>query len=336
MSDKYVPPPTHCLHSSFSQPLLKRWNHEATLSADNFIYPIFVSDTEEGSEPINSLPGQSRWSIAALPELLDPLVKKGLKSVMIFGVITKPETKVGNACMYNDFPVCSAIRFIAKNYPSLLICADVCLCTFSEDGHCGFLRESGSLDNQPSIDALAKMSVMYAEAGVHVIAPSDMMDGRIGAIKHALYAAGFGNTVAVMAYSAKFASCFYGPFRDAACSGAKKGDRSNYQLPPPARGLAIRAIQRDIDEGADFVMVKPGMPYLDIVRDCFEIANKRGIPTAIYQVSGEYAMLYHAAKAGAMDLTSAVVESCVSMRRAGANIIITYFINELLDYCNSN
>lgn len=333
--ERYTPSPKHCLHSSFSQPLLKRWNTECTLSADNFIYPVFVSDAEHGSEAIKSLPGQSRWSIEALPELLDPLVKKGLRSIMIFGVITKVESKIGNKAMFDDAPVCAAIRFVAEKYPSLLICADVCLCTFSEDGHCGFTTEEGVIQNQDSINTLADMAVLYAKAGVHVICPSDMMDGRIGAIKTALAQSGFGNTVAVMAYSAKFASCFYGPFRDAACSGAKKGDRSNYQLPPPSRGLAIRAIQRDIDEGADFVMVKPGMPYLDIVRDCAEIANKQGIPTAIYQVSGEYAMIYHAAKAGAMDLTGAVVESCMGMRRAGANIIITYFINEVLDYVNS-
>lgn len=166
------------------------------------------------------------------------------------------------------------------------------------------------------------------QAGAHVIAPSDMMDGRIAAIKRGLLHHKL--RAAVMSYSAKFASCFYGPFRDAAGSGCKFGDRSGYQLPPGSRGLAVRAIHRDIDEGADFVMVKPGGPYLDIVRDCAEYAQRKGVPVAVYQVSGEFAMLYHGAKAGAFGLEEAVMESLLAMRRAGATILITYFVKEVL------
>jgi porphobilinogen synthase len=190
---------------------------------------------------------------------------------------------------------------------------DLCLCGYTDHGHCGILS-GRAIDNAASVARLAEVAVAFAAAGAHVIAPSDMMDGRVGAIKAALRGAGMGGRVAVMSYSAKFASCMYGPFRDAAHSGMAFGDRSLYQLPPGSRSLALRALQRDVEEGADFVMVKPGGPYLDVCRDA---AERCGVPVAAYQVSGEFAMLHHAAAAGAFELRRAVMESMTGFRRAG-------------------
>lgn len=303
------------------------------MTAENILYPIFVCEETNYKEEIKSLPGQYRWSVDRLPELLDPLVELGLQSVIVFGVLNDSKLKdaEGNHATKLDSPAAKALTFIKEKYPTLLRVVDVCLCGYSDHGHCGILNHDHSINNQPSIEQLAKISVNFATAGAQVIAPSDMMDGRIGSIKQALAAAGFGSSVSVMAYSAKFASVFYGPFRDAAGSGAKFGDRSNYQLPPGSRGLAIRAIQRDIEEGADFVMVKPGMPYLDIVRDCSNYAAERGIPVAVYHVSGEYAMLWWGAQHGAFKLEEAVMESMLAFRRAGASVILTYYAKEILE-----
>lgn len=329
----YTPAANKMLHSSFGAPLLKKWNIEHQVAAENILYPIFVCEKSDYKEEIKSLPGQYRWSVDRLPELLDPLVALGLESVIVFGVLTDDGLKdpEGSYATKLESPAARALSFIKDKYPTLLRVVDVCLCGYSDHGHCGVLNCDHSINNQLSIEQLAKISVTFAQAGAQVIAPSDMMDGRIGSIKQALKAAGFGSTVSVMSYSAKFASIFYGPFRDAAGSGAKFGNRSNYQLPPGSRGLAMRAVQRDIEEGADFVMVKPGMPYLDIVRDCANYAQERGVPTAVYHVSGEYAMLYHGAQAGAFGLQEAVMESMLAFRRAGACIILTYFAKEVLE-----
>ncbi|KAJ3090618.1 hypothetical protein HK100_007386, partial [Physocladia obscura] len=229
-----------------------------------------------------------------------------------------------------DGPVIAAIRLLRETFPSLLIACDVCLCPYTDHGHCGILNPDGTIDNQKSIKRLAEVSLKYAQAGCHVIAPSDMMDSRIGAIKEILHANGLGGNVAVMAYSAKFASVFYGPFRDAACSAPAAGDRKRYQLPPNSRGLARRAIARDAEEGADIVMVKPGYPYLDLVRDAKE--QYPDLPVAVYQVSGEYAMLYHAAQNKVFDLKVGVLEATEACLRAGASIIITYYTPQLLDW----
>ncbi|KAJ1560728.1 hypothetical protein HK096_007449, partial [Nowakowskiella sp. JEL0078] len=232
-----------------------------------------------------------------------------------------------------DGPVIRAIELFRKEFPNVLVACDLCLCAYTDHGHCGLIHKDGTIDNVASITRLAQVAVNYAKAGCQVIAPSDMMDGRIGAIKQALLENGLSNTVAVMSYSAKFASVFYGPFRDAACSAPSSGDRKNYQLPPISRGLARRATDRDIGEGADVIMVKPGYPYLDIVRDLKEAYPD--YPLAIYQVSGEYAMLCHAAKNKVFDLKAGVLEGLEGALRAGANILITYFTPMLLDHLNS-
>jgi porphobilinogen synthase len=266
-----------------------------------------------------------------LEQALRPLVDKGLVSVLIFGVprSAKKDGR-GSPADAGDNPAILAVQRLREVFPGLLLVCDVCLCPYTDHGHCGILNEDGSINNAPSIKRLAEVAVAYARAGCHVVAPSDMMDNRVAAIKTGLLEAGLGGKVAVMSYSAKFASTFYGPFRDAAQSAPAFGDRRCYQLPPGSRGLAIRAVDRDVCEGADILMVKPGMPYLDIVRD---VKNKYPHhPLAIYQVSGEYAMLYHGSKAGAFDLKTVVLESITSMRRAGAEIIISYYTPSILDW----
>jgi porphobilinogen synthase len=204
---------------------------------------------------------------------------------------------------------------------------DVCMCAYTDHGHCGILQEDGSLDNDATVHRLAEIATAHAQAGAHVVAPSDMMDGRVGAIRKSLDSHDL-KSVQVMSYAAKFASAFYGPFRDAAKSAPSFGDRRCYQLPPAARKLALRAVDRDIEEGAEMIMVKPAGPYMDIIR---ETRERTQLPVACYQVSGEYAMIIHAANAGALDLQGAVLESLTGFRRAGAEMLITYFAPDILN-----
>lgn len=320
------------LHSGYQHPTIRRWQAaNTTITSENLIYPLFISDDSSALEAITSLPGQSRMGVDNLEKVVRPLVEKGLKSVLVFGVISKlVKDERGSTADSDDTPTILAVKKLREKFPSLVICCDVCLCPFTNHGHCGILNSDGSLDNAASIKRLAEVAVAYAKAGCHVVAPSDMMDNRIAAIKVALRDHGLGSKVAVMSYSAKFASSFYGPFRDAAKSAPSFGDRRCYQLPAGAKGLAARAVERDMAEGADILMVKPGMPYLDIVRQTKD--KFPDVPLAIYQVSGEYAMLYHGSVAGAFDLKTIVMESLEGMRRAGADIIITYYVPQLLDW----
>ncbi|KFW90711.1 Delta-aminolevulinic acid dehydratase, partial [Phalacrocorax carbo] len=234
-------------------PVLRSWQCTATtFDASNLIYPIFVTDSPDAVEPIPSLPGQARYGVNKLEGMLRPLVEDGLKCVLIFGVPSKVhKDERGSAADAEDTPAIQAIRKIHSTFPELLIACDVCLCPYTSHGHCGILREDGTIQNEISCQRLAEVALAYAKA----------------AMKAALISNDLGNKVSVMSYSAKFASCFYGPFRDAALSKPAFGDRRCYQLPPGARGLAIRAVDRDVREGADMLMVKPGMPYLDLVRD---------------------------------------------------------------------
>ncbi|XP_074067228.1 delta-aminolevulinic acid dehydratase [Macrotis lagotis] len=324
--------PESLLHSGYFHPLLRNWQTAAsTFDASNLIYPIFVTDIPDAVQPIDSLPGIARYGVNKLEEMLQPLVAKGLRCVLIFGVPSKvAKDELGSGADTEDTPAIQAIRLLRKVFPSLLVACDVCLCPYTSHGHCGLLREDGSFRAEDSSRRLAEVALAYAKAGCQVVAPSDMMDGRIAAIKEALITHGLGNKVSVMSYSAKFASCFYGPFRDAAHSSPAFGDRRCYQLPPGARGLALRAVDRDVREGADILMVKPGLPYLDIVR---EVKNKHSVlPLAVYHVSGEFAMLWHGAQAGAFDLKTAVLEAVTAFRRAGADIIITYYTPQLLQW----
>jgi porphobilinogen synthase len=274
------------------------------------------------------MPGQYRWSIDRMDELLEPCVARGLPAVLLFGVPTQGKDARASAADRDDTPALRAVRHLRNRIPGLRVMTDVCLCAYTDHGHCGLLNEDGTIDNDASVQRLAEMATAHANAGAHVVAPSDMMDGRVGAIRHALKADGL-NEVEIMSYAAKFASVFYGPFRDAAKSAPAFGDRRAYQLPPAARRLALDAVARDIEEGANAVMVKPAGPYMDLIRETRERVQ---VPVACYQVSGEYAMLYHAAEAGAFDLRAGVMESLVGLRRAGADILITYFAPEVLKW----
>ncbi|CCU97906.1 unnamed protein product [Malassezia sympodialis ATCC 42132] len=280
------------------------------------------------------MPNQYRWGINRLEEFLGPLVERGLASVILFGVpVLKEKDEVGTLADDVDGPVIQAIKKIRELFPSLYVAADVCLCEYTSHGHCGVLLEDGSVDNLKSIERLADVAVAYAKAGAHCVAPSDMMDGRIASIRQGLFNHGLASRTTVMAYSAKFASSMYGPFREAVASAPSFGDRRCYQLPANARGLARRAIVRDVQEGADIIMVKPALPYLDILADARELASD--YPLACYQISGEYAMLHAAANAGVGDLRRLVEETMVSFLRAGASLILTYFTPELLTWLDT-
>ena len=277
------------------------------------------------------MPNQHRWGVNRLEEFLAPLVRQGLSSVMLFGVpVLKEKDPEGGLADDPTGPVIAAIQKLRQLFPTLYIAADVCLCEYTSHGHCGILYEDGSINNDASIVRLADVAVAYARAGAHCVAPSDMMDGRIGAIREGLRRAHLAEHTCVMAYSAKFASSLYGPFRSAVDSAPSFGDRRRYQLPANARGLARRALRRDADEGADILMVKPGLPYLDILADAPELAPEHVLAT--YQISGEYSMLHAAANAGVCDLRRAVEESMTAMSRAGASLILTYFTPELLSW----
>lgn len=296
------------------------------------IYPLFITDNPDEITPIPSLPNQSRLGLNKVVPYLTPLVEKGLKSVILFGVPLAPSAKdaLGTAADDPQGPVIQAIRLLRRKFPALYITADVCLCEYTSHGHCGILRDDGSLNNAMSVERISDVAMAYAHAGAHCVAPSDMNDGRIRAIKLKLIEDGLSHQVTLMSYAAKFSGCLYGPFRDAAGSCPSFGDRKCYQLPPGGRGLARRAIVRDIGEGADIIMVKPASSYLDIISDAKEIA--KDMPVAAYQVSGEFAMIHAGAKAGVFDLKTMAFESTEGILRAGAGIVVSYFTPEFLDW----
>ncbi|CDQ92211.1 unnamed protein product [Oncorhynchus mykiss] len=327
------------LHSGYFHPTLRYWQTCASdLRPENLIYPIFITTGVKSfslmnplsdclGHPEKSLSGEDKVSATISPAAISQDVAQKLIDSMP-GRIAEDER--GSGADTDNTPAVLAVKKIKSLFPDLLMACDVCLCPYTSHGHCGILREDGTLDNGASCQRLAEVALAYARAGCHIIAPSDMMDGRVGAIKHSLMSNDMGNKVSVLSYSAKFASCYYGPFRDAAQSKPAFGDRRCYQLPSGARGLALRAVDRDVKEGADMLMVKPGLPYLDIVR---EVKDKHPThPLAVYNVSGEFAMLWHGAQAGAFDLRTAVLESMTAFRRAGADIIITYYTPQLLTW----
>ncbi|GAA5919693.1 hypothetical protein JCM6882_006754 [Rhodosporidiobolus microsporus] len=335
------------LQGGYHHPLLRSWQAERHLTKDMLMYPIFITDEPDAEVEILSLPGQKRWGLNRLKGFLAPLVAKGLKSVILFGVPLHMQ-KDGRGSPADDAqtPVILATQLIRREFPHLVVACDVCLCEYTDHGHCGELRELEGLttaeqeakakviDNGRSVKRMQQVALAYAKAGAQIVAPSDMMDGRIAAIKQALIDEGFGNRVGVMAYSAKFASNMYGPFREAAGSVPNFGDRKCYQLPPNARGLARRAILRDSSEGADFLMVKPALPYLDIIREAKDLAP--GIPLACYQVSGEYSMIHAGAKAGIYDLKAMAIETAEGFLRAGCTLILTYFTPDFLDWIDED
>ncbi|KPV77807.1 uncharacterized protein RHOBADRAFT_33998 [Rhodotorula graminis WP1] len=331
------------LAGGYHHPLLRSLQAERHLTKDMLMYPIFITDEPDAVVDIKSLPGQKRWGINKLEAFLAPLVQKGLRSVILFGVpLHMHKDARGSPADDPNTPVILATHLIRDKFPELVVACDVCLCEYTDHGHCGELcpldhltpaeqrADAKIIDNPRSVRRMQDVALAYARAGAHMVAPSDMMDGRVGAIKQALVDNGFGNRCSLMAYSAKFASNMYGPFREAAGSVPNFGDRKCYQLPPNARGLARRAIVRDAREGADFLMVKPALPYLDIMRDARELAPD--VPLACYQVSGEFAMIHAGANAGVYDLKAMALESAEGFLRAGCTLILTYFTPDLLDW----
>lgn len=292
-----------------------RENHVRT---DELIYPVFVIEGKNICNPIASMPGICQYSIDRLSEELDRVVEAGIGSVLLFGI---PEHKdeVGSGAYDDNGIVQQAIRYIRKNYGQLIVIADVCLCEYTSHGHCGLICE-GEILNDETLPLLAKAAVSYARAGADIIAPSDMMDKRVEAIRTALDKDGF-PMIPVMAYSAKFASGYYGPFRDAAHSAPGFGDRKTYQMDPANGNEALREVEEDILEGADMIIAKPAMAYMDVIKD---ISLNYNIPIVAYNVSGEYSMVKAAAANGWIDEKKIVMENMIGLKRAGAKMIITY------------
>lgn len=297
---------------------MRRLVRETRISAEEMIYPIFVIEGENIKNPIPSMPGVFQYSVDRMDEMLAEVAASGIAGVLIFGIPAEKDA-VGSQAYAPDGITQRAIRHIKKKYPSLLVVADVCLCEYTSHGHCG-LVEGEHILNDETLPLLAKMSVTLAQAGADIIAPSDMMDGRVAAIRHALDEAGLLH-IPIMAYSAKFASGYYGPFRDAAHSAPQFGDRRSYQMDVCNKKEALREIADDIEEGADFYIVKPALAYLDVVEAA---ANRFDLPIAVYNVSGEYAMVKAAAQQGWIEEKRIVMENLIAMKRAGASILITY------------
>ena len=301
---------------------LRQMVSETSLSANDFVQPLFIVYGENKKNPIKSMPGQFQLSVENLVAECKELAQIGVKSVLLFGIPEHKDEHGHVACQHNGI-VQEGIRAIKKELPEMYIIADVCNCEYTTHGHCGTIFD-GDVDNDLTLVTLAMQSVSLAEAGADMIAPSDMMDGRVDAIRTALDDAGF-LKIPIMSYSAKYASGFYGPFRDAAESAPQFGDRKTYQMDPANSDEAMREIEQDILEGADIVMVKPALSYLDIIRRTKDDFN---IPIAAYSVSGEYSMIKAAAANGWIDEKRIMMEMLTSIKRAGADIIITYFAKD--------
>jgi len=297
---------------------------ETTLRPEQLILPLFVSEKITTPAPITSMPGVFQLPLDCVVAEACAAVEAGVKAFLIFGIPQKKDDRATGAHA-GDGIVQRAVRLLKKELPECLIITDVCLCEFMSHGHCGIVDKSQRVENDSSVELLVKTAVSHARAGADIVAPSDMMDGRIGAIREALDEAGFSNTP-IMSYAAKFCSAFYGPFRNAAESAPQFGDRRTYQMDPANAEEALREVGLDLDQGADIVMVKPGLPYLDIVR---RVKEEFRVPTAVYNVSGEFAAIKAAAQNGWLDERAAVMEMMTAFRRAGADLIITYWAKDV-------
>ncbi|MFY9268671.1 MAG: porphobilinogen synthase [Candidatus Manganitrophaceae bacterium] len=302
---------------------IRRMVRETALSSDHLILPLFVTEEKRGKSEIGSMPGQYRLSIPELVKESAEAARLGIPAVILFG-IPKVKDESGSAACDPRGVVPKAIQAIKEKTPGLLVITDVCIDEYTSHGHCGIVRD-GKIMNDETLEILSKMALAHAAAGADMLAPSDMMDGRVGVLRKSLDENGYSD-LPILSYAAKYASCFYAPFRDAANSAPQFGDRKSYQMDAANRREAIREVALDIEEGADIVMVKPALPYLDIVRDVKEAFD---VPVAAYQVSGEFSMIKAAAEKGWLDEKRAMVESLLSIRRAGADMILTYFAKEM-------
>jgi len=308
-------------------PALRNLVRETQLDAHDFILPLFVSEKIDKRRPIASMPGVFQLSVKEIADEARAAQDLGLQALLLFGIPEQKDEQATGAYAENGV-IQKALQSIKSKCPDLVTITDVCLCEYMSHGHCGVTRIDGDhfhVLNDESVELLVKTSLSHAAAGADMVAPSDMMDGRIGAIREALDAHGFDQT-GIISYAAKFASVFYGPFRDAAESPPQFGDRRSYQMDPANSEEALREVALDIDEGADVVMVKPALPYLDIL---WRVHERFGKPTAVYNVSGEYAMVKGAVEKGLMDERTAVLEIMTALKRAGADIIVTYWAREL-------
>ncbi|MBI3307511.1 MAG: porphobilinogen synthase [Candidatus Omnitrophica bacterium] len=303
---------------------LRRLVRETRLSLDQFIMPYFVREGRGIVEPIEAMPGISRFSPDSLLPELEELVEAGIHSMILFGIPDLKDEKASQAWSREGI-IQKTLRAVKKQFPDLLVITDICLCAYTRHGHCGLVNEKGEIDNDSSIRLLADVALSHAEAGADLVAPSDMMDGRVKAIRSALDVKGFQN-LPVMSYAAKYASAFYGPFREAAHSAPASGDRKTYQMDPANRKEAMREISLDLAEGADIIMVKPALAYLDIIR---EASQKFDVPIAAYSVSGEYSMIKAASEKGMVDERNMVMETMTSLARAGAGIFLTYYAKQI-------
>lgn len=315
------------LRQSTAMRSMVRENH---LHVEDFVYPLFVAEGENIRKEISSMPNVFQLSLDHLLEEMEEVVSLGIKSVLLFGIPLEKD-ECGHGAFHDHGIVQEATRLIKEHYPELVIIADTCLCEYTSHGHCGIV-ENGKVLNDPSLKLLVDTAVSQAKAGADIIAPSNMMDGFVTAIRAGLDEAGFEDTP-IMSYAVKYSSAFYGPFRDAAESTPQFGDRKTYQMDPANRLEAFREAESDVAESADFLIVKPGMPYLDIVRD---VKNHFTLPVVIYNVSGEYSMVKAAAQNGWIDEKSVVMEMLVGMKRAGADIIITYHAKDAAKWLKEN
>ena len=306
--------------------LIRDLVRETTLSVNDFIQPLFVKENLEKKEEVASMPGVFQFALTDLLEEVESCVQLGIKAFIIF-VIPAEKDEVGSQASSPDGIVQKALRLIKQHYPDLILIADTCLCEFTSHGHCGIL-DGETVVNDLSLDRLVQVAISQAEAGADIIAPSNAMDGYVAAIREGLDKSGF-DMVPIMSYSVKFASSFYGPFRDAGESAPAFGDRKTYQMDPANRLEALREAQSDEEEGADFLMVKPALAFLDVLRD---LRNQSDLPLVAYNVSGEYSMVKAAAAQGWIDERAVVMESLIGMKRAGADLIISYFAKDVAGY----
>jgi porphobilinogen synthase len=308
-------------------PAIRALVRETRLSPEMFIYPLFAVAGEGQRREIRSMPGVYQLSVDEIVKEAAAAKAEGIPAVLLFGLPDEKDA-VGSSAYDPEAPVQSAVRALKRDVPDLLVVTDVCLCEYTSHGHCGILVD-GDVANDPTVEQLVRVALSHAASGADIVAPSDMMDGRVGRIRQALDEAGFAET-AIMSYAAKYCSAFYGPFRDAADSAPAFGDRRSHQMDPANVEEALREVELDIEEGADIVMVKPAMTYLDVIA---RVKAEFGVPTAAYHVSGEYAMLKAAAGNGWLDEPRAMMETLTAIRRAGADIIITYYAREAARLC---
>lgn len=302
---------------------LRAMVRETKLHTDDLIYPLFVAEGENIKNPIASMPGVFQFSLDQLGAEIDEVVSLGIPSVILFGIPLEKDAE-GTQAYHDHGIIQEAIRFVKERHPQLVVIADTCLCEYTDHGHCGII-ENGQVLNDPTLDLLARTAIAQAKAGADIIAPSNMMDGFVAAIRYGLDEAGYSH-LPIMSYAVKYASAYYGPFRDAANSTPQFGDRKSYQMDFANRNEAMREATSDVEEGADFLIVKPALSYLDIVRD---VKNNFDLPVVAYNVSGEYAMVKAAAQNGWIDEERIVIETLTSMKRAGADLIMTYHAKDV-------